>query len=153
MIQASMFNRRKFVQLAGGAVAAGLLPADALAAPAEESLPLPNIWGFGQLMAFSGIDGITDYKSGLVARTLENPLGIEIMLPERAMLSFGTQIIGRAQLTNDSFVLTTENGEVRGAFVAAFHLLCDGPVKLDHLSPSLQAISKGSLTLIGAGTL
>ena len=30
---------------------------------------IPNIWGGGQLLAFSGIDGRTDFQHGLCLRT------------------------------------------------------------------------------------
>lgn len=29
----------------------------------------PTVWGGGQLLAFSGIDGVTDYENGLRLRT------------------------------------------------------------------------------------
>jgi glycogen debranching enzyme len=38
---------------------------------------------------------------------------------------------------------------VRGVFVDAFHILCDGPVTVGELPPELQTASSGSLTLIG----
>ena len=40
-----------------------------------------NVWGGGQLLAFSGVDGATDYERGLTARTAFRGTGIEIKLP------------------------------------------------------------------------
>ena len=141
-------NRRTFVALAASAAAATIAENDIFASDIE-SLPLPNVWGFGQLLAFSAIDGDTDYAAGLVARTLDNPPGIEIVFPERAALSFGTQLIGDVQLCCDSFQITTDRGTIRAAFVDSFHILCDGPITLSELPPDLQTASKGSLLLIG----
>lgn len=147
-----MLNRRTFVQLAAGVVGAGLAERDLLAADAEIPLPIPDIWSFGQLMAFSAVDGETDYQAGLVARTLEDPLGIEIVFPKTATLSFGTQSGGEVQLSNDFFRITTQSGRVRGVFVDAFHLLCDGPVTVGELPAELKTASKGSLTVIGTSS-
>jgi putative isomerase len=96
------------------------------------------------------LDGATDYAGGLVARSLEDPVGIEILFPERATLSFGARRIGDAELTSDCFRIATEKGTVRGAFVDAWHLICEGPVEVSALPPKLQAASKGSRTLIGS---
>jgi putative isomerase len=148
--QSHGIDRRTFFALAGGAAAAGLIHSEALAEDPASRLPLPAIWSFGQLMAFSGLDGPTDYTSGLVARTLEKPLGIEMMIPDQMALSFGTHAIGAVQLSNDSFEITTENGRTRGAFVDAFHLLCEGHIDIGALPQGLQMVSEGPFTLIGS---
>jgi putative isomerase len=150
VFQSCGIDRRRFLALVGGAVSAELVKSGALAEEPAGRLPAPEVWSFGQLLAFSGLDGSTDYEDGLVARSLEDPTGIEIMFPERAVLSFGMRRIRGAQLTNDSFQVITEKGRTRGAFVDAFHLLCEGSVDVGQLPPKLQAASKGSLTLIGA---
>ena len=38
----------------------------------------PTIWGGGQLLAFSGMDGTTDYKNGLCLRTVFHGYAFEL---------------------------------------------------------------------------
>ena len=47
-----------------------------------------NVWGGGQLLAFSGIDGKTDYYRGLVARTAFDRTGLDIKSPVTNELTF-----------------------------------------------------------------
>jgi hypothetical protein len=147
-----MLDRRTFVQLAAGAAAAGLAPTQLPASPSPYPHPLPAIWSFGQLLAFSALDGPTDYASGLVARTLDDPFGLEIVFPTSATLRFQIPPGGAVQLTSDSFHIVTPRGVLRGAFPDAFHLLCEGPVAPGNLPPALQSASANSRTLLGART-
>ena len=48
----------------------------------------PAKWSAGQLMAFSGMDGATDYRNGLVARTSFEGTGLELKLPGELGLIF-----------------------------------------------------------------
>lgn len=41
-----------------------------------------NVWGGGQLLTFSGIDGTTDYERGLLLRSVAGIAGFEVKLPE-----------------------------------------------------------------------
>ena len=45
-------------------------------------------WPAGRLIAFSALDGPTDYRNGLVLRTVRTPAGIEVVLPARAIIRF-----------------------------------------------------------------
>ena len=45
-------------------------------------------WKGGQLLAFSAIDGVTDYQNGLTARTAFEGPGIDVMLPARCRVRF-----------------------------------------------------------------
>lgn len=120
---------------------------------------IPARWEAGYPFRISGVrvsfwhfpefDGTTDYESGVVARTLDDSPGIEIMLPAQATLQFGDRRIGEVQLTSDTFQITTEKGRTRGAFADAHHILCQGPVTVGQLSPGLRVATKELLTLIG----
>lgn len=145
-------NRRNFLSVVGCATAVGYLSdyLPAFAGDVATGLPVPSIWGKGQLLAFSGLDGPTDYKAGLVARSSAHPTGLSIMLPAEMTIQFGDHPMGEVQLTSDSFLLTTEQGKVRGAFVDAHHLLIEGPCEITHKSSELEVACRKSLTLIGS---
>lgn len=148
----SRIDRRRFLSLAAGTAAAGSLlrRLPASARPATGSLPVPDVWGNGELLAFSGIDGLTDYNDGLVARTVADPPALSIEWPTHAAVRFGSRRMGGVRITSDTFELATERGAVRGALIDAHHLLCEGPCEVDLSAGKLQSISDGARTLIGA---
>ena len=49
---------------------------------------LPNVWGAGQLFAFSGLDGKTNYKSDFVATLIGDKVGFQFQLGRRRELFF-----------------------------------------------------------------
>lgn len=49
---------------------------------------LPNIWGQGQLLAFSGMDGNTDWDGQLVLHTAVKPCSFDLLLPTRVHIAF-----------------------------------------------------------------
>jgi hypothetical protein len=78
-------------------------------------------WAGGQLLAFSGLDGPTDFEHGLTARTATDGVGVDVKLPGLCRLQFPTS--GPFLVTGDLF----EMDQVRGAFLDAHHLLIEGP--------------------------
>ncbi|MCQ2402183.1 MAG: hypothetical protein MJ202_00440, partial [Lentisphaeria bacterium] len=40
-----------------------------------------HIWGKGQLLSFSGLDGQTDYRNGLVLRTRAEAIALDVKQP------------------------------------------------------------------------
>ncbi len=109
-------------------------------------------WGGGQLFAFSGLDGRTDYETGIVARTAKDGrAGIEIMLPARAMVSFDEAPPVEADMTGDTLRARTRAGETRMVFADARHLVVDGPCRLPDLPAGLRCATKGTRTLIAGG--
>lgn len=88
-----------------------------------------NVWGAGQILAFSGLDGSTDYKNGLVLRTAFDWTGFDIKLPKNGgavkINNFNTKT-KKITLAGDFFNL----GKTRGAFVDACHLLIEGDIKV-----------------------
>ncbi|WP_263411455.1 amylo-alpha-1,6-glucosidase [Terriglobus tenax] len=141
-------DRRSFLALTtAGSVS---LWSNPLQAMTETEITIPNIWSNGQLLAFSALDGATSYESGLVARSTDEPAGLILVHPARTEITFGKCVPGEVQLTNDTFILRTDKGSVKGAFVDAFHLLIEGPYTIKTLPPLLDRASDGSRTLIGA---
>ena len=150
MSYARKMNRRSFVAGIVGVSAAGCLEPSALlgAAPAEPKLP--SIWGDGQLLAFSAFDGVTDYTSGLVAISMNQPAGLRIVHPAKTEIHCGNRVRAPQQITSDTFLLTTEKSTVRGAFVDAHHLLIEGECSFGELPGALQFAKNGGRTLLGA---
>ena len=78
-----------------------------------------SIWGKGQLMAMSGLEGRTDYAEGLVLRTRENGV-IDLKFP-----SAGGRIVlsedkpQKCLLLSDAF----ETDHAKGVVVDAYHIL------------------------------
>ena len=106
-----------------------------------------NIWGPGQIMAFSGLDGKTDYNNGLVLRTAFGYDGFDIKLPENGgaiKLKDFDPANKDITLTGDYFVL----GNVKGVFVNAWHLLLEGDIQIEANAP-IETLSAGNLTLVG----
>lgn len=106
-----------------------------------------HVWGAGQLIAFSAIDGPTDYARGLVARTLREGVGVEVVLPGRCELRFGDDP-SEVLLGGDFFEITTERGTARGAMLDAHHLLIEGPCDPGEMDAELAIVQGEGLTLV-----
>lgn len=136
-------NRRSFV---AGIVASSATRLLAAAPPQNE---IPNVWGEGQLLCFSALDGATDYAAGLVARSTTLPLGLKVVRPGKATIRCGEAVTGAVQITSDTFLVETESGLVRGALVDAHHILLEGAFTIADADDTLQTATKGSKTLLG----
>jgi hypothetical protein len=149
MSSTQKMNRRSFVAgIAGVSAASCLEPSTLLGAPRAEQ-GLPSIWGNGQLFAFSALDGETDYVSGIVARSMNQPAGLSIVHPAQAEIYCGERVTGPLQITSDTFLLSTDNSTVRGAFLDAHHLLIEGECSFSELPAALQSAKSGARTLLG----
>jgi len=100
-------------------------------------------------LAYSGIDGPTDYFHGVVGRTVGDPAAISIMLPAAVMIRLGAGRVRRAQLTGDTFEVVTDGGETRGAFLDAHHVLLEGAYQCESLPTDFQALREDSRLLLG----
>jgi glycogen debranching enzyme len=112
-----------------------------------------NDWTGGQLLAFSGLDGRTDYHHGLCLRTAFDGIGLEIKLPGQGRLTFGRRVAGEVLLTGDAFDVTTDNGRSRGAMLDAGHLLIEGHCDVDVDDPALRVMKAGKRTLLASAEL
>ena len=133
-----------------------------------------NVWGGGQLLAFSGIDGQTDFYHGLTARTSFDGLGVDVKLPGKCQLIFAPgfrsfcrsrlqrdfcrsrlqrdtgQLPPRLTLAGDFWAIETADGLVRGAFLDAYHLLIEGPCTVTRRGPEIAVRQQGGRTLVGS---
>ena len=109
-----------------------------------------DVWGGGQLLAFSGVDGPTPFHQALAARTSFAGTGLLIKYPDEAGLVFDPGPPGALFLTADLFDLVHAGGRTRGAFLDACHLLVEGPCRVESLGLGLQVARQGQRTLVGA---
>ncbi len=93
--------------------------------------PALTTWGPGQLFAFSGLDGATDFDRGIVAQSTE--AGLLIRQPGLTRIDFSP--VREAEFGSDWANLTTETGLVRLAFANAAHLVVEGDVTIVQLDP------------------
>lgn len=88
-----------------------------------------RIWGYGQLFTWSGLEGQTDFRGGLVAQSIED--GLLFRQPGLARLQ--TSPILNAKFGSDWAELETDNGRVRLAFINAHQVVIEGTVQLEEL--------------------
>lgn len=108
-----------------------------------------NNWAGGQLLAFSGIDGPTDYHHGLAARTSLDAVGIDIEIPAQTQLRFADTGPGSFLVTGDYFEIETPAAKVRGAFLDAHHILVEGPCRITNCSGQIASKQLAHRTLVG----
>ena len=109
-----------------------------------------NVWGGGQLLAFSGLDGPTDYEGGLCARTDFDGAGLRIVLPGACDIHISEAAPSACRIAGDWFHLQTPEGRTRGAFLDAHHLLIEGPARVRSCSREIAVHQDGPRTLVGA---
>lgn len=109
-----------------------------------------DIWGGGQLLAFSGLDGPTPYRHSLVARTAFSGTGLLVKLPGQAELRFCAETPRRTFLAGDAFDVVHPGGRTRGVFADACHLLIEGPCEVRDAGQGLRILTQGSRTLVAA---
>ncbi len=112
--------------------------------------PVLNVYGGGQILAFSGLEDYTDLATDLVGRTAFDAAGIEIKSPAAATLRFDDAPPTETLLTGDSFEFSTSRGPVRGAFLDARHLLIDGPCDVLDREDGIAVAQAEGRTLLGA---
>mgnify|MGYP001425171094 CR=1 FL=1 len=106
-----------------------------------------NIWGNGQILAFSGIDGATDYNDGIVMRTAFGEAGFNIRTPEnggRIRFDKAAIVPERLTLAGDFF----ECGDLKVAFLDTYHILFEGEFLLQPGRATEVVVNKNRI-LIG----
>jgi len=111
---------------------------------------LPDVWGGGHLLAFSGVDGPTDYSQGLVARTGFSGLSMDVKLPGSAHLTFSEEAPSRTRLAGDFFVVDCLGTEIKGAFLDTYHLLIVGPCEVTGVDGPVRIVQGEGRTLIAS---
>lgn len=107
---------------------------------------LLNLWSGGQLLAFSGIDGSTDYNNCLVARIAFAGSGLDVVHPAAGAIRFHDAPPERAFVCGDAFRISAAGSEISGAFLDTYHLLLEG--KCEVTGEGLESIREGKRTLI-----
>ena len=113
----------------------------------------PNLWTRGQLMAFSGLDGATDYARGLVLRTADD-YAVEVKIPGRATVRYQGPTPSRVELTGDFAVLTAAGKISRLVIADAHNLVTEGDFVVTVHDDSLATAGQGARTVLApAGRL
>ena len=107
------------------------------------------VWNGGQLMAFSALDGATDYAGALTARTAFDAPGLDITLPARGRIRFPGVTHADCIVAGDWFRLGDELPTV-GVFLDTHHLLVEGPCVVSDAQPAIATLKDGNRTLIGS---
>lgn len=105
-------------------------------------------WHSGQILAFSGLDGRTDFQGSLVGRTRLN--GIDLKLPGRATILFEGDICDVPLWGGDFFEVQTTCGLLRGAFIDGYHLLIEGPCRMETIDSDICYLQNGERLLTGS---
>ena len=114
---------------------------------------IPNIWGGGQLLAFSGIDGQTDFNNGLCLRTAMQGYVFELKnhapeTPDAKVLYTGPKP-EKIELTGDFFRFHAGDHVSSGVIADAANLLLDGSFELE-LTPEYETVQSGKRFVIAA---
>ena len=109
-------------------------------------------WSGGQLLAFSAIDGVTDYDNGLTGRTSFGQPGIDVMLPGACSIRFPVSSQVKSWVAGDCFSLNSARGVVRGAFLDAHHLLIEGLCEVPVSEDAIGQCFKDGRLLLGAAS-
>ena len=112
----------------------------------------PNVWGGGQLLAFSGIDGKTDFNNGITLRT--GYTGYEIQFQNGPFSATPPAIrfcqeVKDVELTGDFFRFHAADGSVSsGVLPDNYHVLLDGDFDIE-LQGKYEVGGKDGKILIG----
>ncbi len=109
-----------------------------------------NHWSGGQLLAFSGLDGPTDFYQGLTARTAFAGAALDFKAPGACHVHFSSEVPDKVLLAGDFFELSLGGSVVRGAFLDAHHFLIDGPCEAREADARLCIFRDGGKTLIAS---
>lgn len=107
-------------------------------------MKLPDVYGAGQLFTYSGLDGVTDFESGLVLRSKPARIELETVWPERGCLIDFTD--GQETVSGSDLLMA---GGVRALLPDAHHLLIDGQVKISGIGPNYTLLEQSGRILLG----
>ncbi len=100
-------------------------------------------------MAFSALDGATDYEGALTARTAFDGPGIDITLPARCCIRFPKATHTENIVAGDWFYLGDEQ-PTWGVFLDTHHFLVEGHCVVSRTEPGITCSINGNRTLIGS---
>ena len=113
----------------------------------------PSVWGGGQLIAFSGIDGQTDFQNGLCLRTAFEKYVFQFKdgayTPTPPVIRYAGSEVKNLELTGDFFRFYGEDGTVSsGVLPDSYHVLLDGDFSVE-LQDKYDIAGKDGKMLIG----
>ena len=109
---------------------------------------MPNVWGAGQLLAFSGVDGFTDYTKPLVLHTGAAPASLTVKLPAAVDIT-----VTGAPALQFSLVLgdCLEAGAYRAAFLDCHTLAGELPAGASLAAGGVSVSSEPQCVATGMG--
>lgn len=112
-----------------------------------------SVWGHGQLLAFSGIDGPTDFDGGICLRTRADQSAgaatiVDVKQPGAAALRLGEERPTACDLSADFFELQFGERRVRGVLLDAWHLLMEGDVRVTCADGKIAVRQENGRTLV-----
>ena len=116
----------------------------------------PTIWGGGQLLAFSGIDGATDYRNALCLRTAFDSYAFELkepgFCPPDPLIRYSGNTPEQIELTGDFFRFHAGNSISSGVLIDSCNLLLEGAFTLE-LRGKYDSVSSGEKMLVAPAGL
>ena len=111
-------------------------------------------WFGGQLLAFSALEGPTDFENGLVLRTSFERAALDVMLPFRDSIVIDNVIPASCRMGSDWMVLEwARGGSFRLVFVNSYSILIDGDIRPLGNSSSLVLRRSGKYSLLSLPAL
>ena len=111
----------------------------------------PDVWDYGQLLAFSGIDGQTDFWDGMCLRTARNEYAFELKIhdpDQKAKICYTGAVPEKVELTGDFFRFYA-NGKVScGVFADAWNFILDGEFQLVDTEAFYESETRDGRTLL-----
>ncbi|MDF3131092.1 trehalase family glycosidase [Kiritimatiellaeota bacterium B1221] len=109
-----------------------------------------KVWGNNQLICFSGVNGHTPWRDGLVAmQTMEGAPGVRVSLPEEFEITFPAGAVRNIRFAGDAFSLEIDGQTIRGVFPDAYHLLLEGGVSSGDCGSKLKTEQRAGRLLVG----
>jgi hypothetical protein len=112
----------------------------------------PTIWGGGQLLTFSGLDGKTDFREGMCLRTSFRGYIFEIKkdgyVPRDPEICYIGGEPENVELTGDFFRLYSQGKISSGVLVDTHHILLEGEFSLSVPEQYFDIINHGNKTLL-----
>ena len=110
---------------------------------------MPRIWGAGQLLAFSGLDGFTNWAEPFVLHTGREPGSLRTRLPVEAEIQFeGLREPEFRLLLGDALVADCANGPFRAGFVDHHTVVGEMPAGTEMLADG-ERVGKDPICIAG----
>lgn len=112
-----------------------------------------NVWGGGQLLAFSGIDGKTDFKNGIILRTAMQGYIFEFkqrgQFNADSIISYHGAELDDLELSGDFFRFYTGDKISCGVIADSHNILLDGDFSVK-ISSDYEMLSEGTKILVAS---